>query len=40
MDTKGAYIQDADFGDMSWDEDGTPALVTVTLNFDYAILQY
>lgn len=37
---KGAYIQDADFGDMSWDEDGTPALVTVTLNFDYAILQY
>ena len=37
---KGAYIQDADFGDMSWDEDGTPALVTITLNFDYAILQY
>ena len=37
---KGAYIQDADFGDMSWDEDGTPALVSITLNFDYAILQY
>jgi hypothetical protein len=37
---KGAYIQDADFGTLSWEEDGTPALVTMTLNFDYAILQY
>ena len=37
---KGAYIQDADFGEMSWEEDGTPAIVTMTLSFDYAILQY
>jgi hypothetical protein len=37
---KGAYIKDADFGEMSWDEDGTAAEINVTLGIDYAVLQY
>ena len=37
---KGAFIKDADFGEMTWEDDATPALITVTLGIDYAILQY
>ena len=36
---KGAWIQDAQFGDLSF-EDSTPVEVTLTLRFDYAILQF
>ena len=36
---KGAWIQDAQFGDLSF-EDSTPVEITITLRFDYAILQY
>ena len=37
---KGALITSAAFGDVSWEEDGTPALITLDLRFDKAILQY
>ena len=36
---KGAFIQTADFGDMSF-ESVTPAEITLTLRYDYAILQF
>ena len=36
---KGAWIQDANFGDMSF-EDSTPVEIALTLRYDYAILQF
>ena len=36
---KGCYIQDANFGEMSWDSN-EPADITLTLRYDYAILQF
>lgn len=36
---KGAFIQSANFGDMSF-ESVTPAEITLTLRYDYAILQF
>ena len=36
---KGSYIQDANFGEMSWDSN-EPADITLTLRYDYAILQF
>ena len=36
---KGAFIQAANFGDMSF-ESITPAEITLTLRYDYAILQF
>ena len=36
---KGAFIQDAQFGDLSF-EDSTPVEITLTLRYDYAILQF
>jgi len=37
---KGAFITEADFGEVTWENDNEPALITMTLRFDYAILQY
>ena len=37
---QGAFITNASFGDISWEEDGTPLLITLDLRFDKAILQY
>lgn len=37
---KGSFIVDADFGEITWEDDGTPATINLTLRFDYAILQY
>ena len=37
---KGAFITSANFGDISWEDDATPMLVTLDLQFDHAILQY
>jgi hypothetical protein len=37
---QGAFITAASFGDISWEEDGTPLLITLDLRFDKAILQY
>ena len=36
---KGAFIQDANFGDLSF-EDSTPVEITCTLKYDYAILKF
>tara|TARA_A100001201_G_scaffold140564_1_gene133891 strand:+ start:468 stop:953 length:486 start_codon:yes stop_codon:yes gene_type:complete len=36
---KGAFCTNASFGDMSWDSD-TPANISMTINMDYAILNY
>jgi hypothetical protein len=37
---KGAFIVDADFGAISWEDDAAAAVVALTLRFDYAVLQY
>ena len=37
---KGAYIQSANFGDLSFDETTTPSDITISLYYDYAILQF
>ena len=37
---KGAMIQKADFGDLSWSEENTSTEITLTLRYDYAILQF
>ena len=36
---KGAYIKSADFGELSF-EDITPVEISLTLRYDYAILQF
>ena len=36
---KGTWIQDATFGDMAWDTN-EPMDITLTLRYDYAILQF
>jgi hypothetical protein len=36
---KGAYIKEANFGDMDWSTE-TPVEVGLTIRYDYAILQY
>tara|TARA_B100000214_G_scaffold344010_1_gene292875 strand:+ start:157 stop:645 length:489 start_codon:yes stop_codon:yes gene_type:complete len=36
---KGAFIQDANFGDLAF-ESNEPADITLTLRYDYAILQF
>ena len=36
---KGAYVQQANFGDMDWASD-TPANIAITIRMDYAILNY
>jgi hypothetical protein len=37
---KGAFIQDADFQDQDWTNDGDAQTIQLTVSFDYAILQY
>ena len=36
---KGAYVQNANFGEMDWSVD-TPVEITLTIRMDYAILNY
>ena len=36
---KGAYVQNANFGDMDWTSD-TPANISITIVMDYAILNF
>ena len=36
---KGAYVQNANFGDMDWTSE-TPANIAITIVMDYAILNY
>ena len=37
---KGAFIKTANFGEYSWDEDGTPQELTVNLGMDYCVLNF
>ena len=37
---KGAFIKSANFGDYSWDEDGTIQELTVGLGMDYCVLNF
>ena len=37
---KGAYCQAANFGDADWAQDGTPMMINLTVEMDYAILNY
>tara|TARA_R110002050_G_scaffold296912_1_gene457421 strand:- start:113 stop:607 length:495 start_codon:yes stop_codon:yes gene_type:complete len=37
---QGAVITEANFGDYSWDDDGTPVNMTITVQPDYCILNY
>ena len=36
---KGAYISEANFGDLSWAEE-QPVEISVTMTYDYAVLQF
>lgn len=36
----GAFIQNADFGEGDWSDDGSPIEISVTLSYDRAILEY
>jgi hypothetical protein len=37
---KNAWVQNADFGDVDWTNTGDPCEITITIVYDYAILQY
>ena len=37
---KGAFINNATFGDMDWSDGATPVEISLTLSYDYAILEY
>jgi len=37
---KGAWITSAGFGDVTWEDDATPMVISLDLRFDYAILEY
>jgi len=37
---KGAFIKDASFGDMSWDDDTTVMNISLTLGMDYCVLNF
>ena len=37
---KGAYCQQVNFGELDWAQDGAPQMITLTVEMDYAILNY
>jgi hypothetical protein len=37
---KGAWCSDANFNEMDWANDGEAVTITVTITYDYAILNY
>ena len=37
---KGAFISSADFGEMDWSNTTDPVQITLTLTYDYAILEF
>ena len=37
---KGAFIKDASFGDMNWDDDTTVMNISLTLGMDYCVLNF
>ena len=36
----GAFVTMANFGDISYEEDGTPLLCTIDIRYDYAVLNF
>jgi hypothetical protein len=39
-DIKGAYCQQVNFGDMTYDDNGSPADITLTIRYDNCTLQF
>ena len=39
-DIKGAFILEANFGELTYEDTGTPAEITLSLRFDNAVLQF
>ena len=37
---KGAFIKEAKFADLSWDEDSTAQEIQITIAMDYAVLNF
>jgi len=37
---KGAWIKSADFGGLDWAEEATPLMINLTIQYNYAILQF
>ena len=37
---KGAWILSAGFGDLDWSEEATPMMISITLQYNYAVLQF
>ena len=37
---KGAFIKDASFGDMNWDDDTTVMNISLTIGMDYCVLNF
>ena len=37
---KGAFIKDASFADMNWDDDGTAQNIDLTIGMDYCVLNF
>ena len=37
---KGAFIQSANFGDVDWSSGADPVEITLTLSYDYAVLEF
>ena len=37
---KGAFIKDAAFGDMNWDDDSTVMNISLTIGMDYCVLNF
>ena len=37
---KGAFIKDASFSDMNWDDDGTANTIDLTIGMDYCVLNF
>lgn len=37
---KGAFVSEVSSEDLDWSDDGTPANITMTLTYDFAILNY
>lgn len=37
---KGSFIQSADFQELDWSDDGSAMTISLTVTYDYAILQY
>ena len=35
-----AYCSVANFGELDWAQDGAPQMITITVEMDYAILNY